>query len=195
MTKKDFFTRLEKGMKGVPREYKQEILSDFEHHFDDAEADGRTEDEICSSLGNPTMIGKASRVEFLVKEAETRKSTKNVFRAILAAAGLSLVNVLFVLAPFVSVWTVITSIWAVAAGLALGGVGSIVGMIFSSFLRSYLGGTISSVLFMVFSGIGISALGVLLGFGMYYVTRWFYRVTLSYIKINISIIKKEVVNE
>ena len=195
MTKKDFFTRLEKGMKGVPREYKQEILSDFEHHFDDAEADGRTEDEICAILGNPIMIGKAGRAEFLVKEAETRKSIKNILRAILAAAGLSLVNVLFVLAPFISIWAVIVSIWAAAAGLALGGVGSIAGMVFSPFLRSYLGGTISSGLFMVFFGIGISALGVLLGFGVYYVTRWFYRVTLSYIKINISIVEKEGENE
>lgn len=72
--------------------------------------------------------------------------------------------------------------------IALSGVGILLGLIFSPFVRSYVTGP-SNLLFTIFSSIGLSALGALFCIGMTYVSKWFYKITLKYIQFNINIVR------
>ena len=42
MTRDDFLSRLKRGLVGLPMSSQAEILSDYETHFDDGRAAGRT---------------------------------------------------------------------------------------------------------------------------------------------------------
>lgn len=56
MKKDDYLNTLSQGLKQYDESYVQEILNDYEEHFQDALANGKSEEEICASLGNPQEL-------------------------------------------------------------------------------------------------------------------------------------------
>lgn len=56
MKKETYLNTLSQGLKQYDSAYIDEILSDYEEHFQDALARGKSEDEICAQLGDPAQI-------------------------------------------------------------------------------------------------------------------------------------------
>lgn len=56
MNKKEFMQKLKDGLIGLNQTDKREVLLDYEEHFMDGKNQGRTEEEICESLGEPKQI-------------------------------------------------------------------------------------------------------------------------------------------
>ena len=56
MNKKDFINKLSSYLAGVPVEERQDVINDFEDHFKEGIAEGRTEEEIAESLGDPKAL-------------------------------------------------------------------------------------------------------------------------------------------
>lgn len=56
MNKNEFMRKLKDGLVGLNQTDKREILLDYEEHFLDGIKLGRTEEEICESLGDPTEL-------------------------------------------------------------------------------------------------------------------------------------------
>lgn len=56
MKKDDYLNILSQGLKQYDESYVQEILNDYEEHFQYALANGKSEEEICASLGNPQEL-------------------------------------------------------------------------------------------------------------------------------------------
>ncbi|MEE3156194.1 MAG: DUF1700 domain-containing protein, partial [Pseudomonadota bacterium] len=56
MTRLEFIRRLEAGLKGLPREDVDDILSDYAEHFEAGMAEGRSEEAIAAALGDPARL-------------------------------------------------------------------------------------------------------------------------------------------
>jgi uncharacterized membrane protein len=58
MTRADFIARLRRGLAGMSPEAVDDIVADYETHFADGAADGRSEDEVAEGLGDPDRLAR-----------------------------------------------------------------------------------------------------------------------------------------
>lgn len=63
MNKNEFMRKLKDGLVGLNQTDKREILLDYEEHFLDGLKSGRSEEDICESLGDPTEIAANLKTE------------------------------------------------------------------------------------------------------------------------------------
>ncbi len=70
MTKAAYMAELKAGLCGFDKEIRDEIINDYDEHFEEGIALGKTEDEICKELGS---------VEELVEELKEIGNRKKAF--------------------------------------------------------------------------------------------------------------------
>lgn len=193
MNKNQFLHALGKELKSLPKEEKNDILYDYEEHFSMGASDGKTEEEIAETLGNPSTLGKKYRAEYLVGTAEKEQSAGNILRAVVATLGLGFFNLIFVLGPFIALLAVIFAFFAVSGAVLLVGV--------SIFLAvtplPIIWGQVHLPAFIlahpaasIFLSAGLTALGMLMIIATGYITLWVFRLTLKYLRLNIDIITR-----
>jgi uncharacterized membrane protein len=188
MNKEKFIERLSKNLKNLPKEEVTDILSDLEEYFEVGLERGRTEEELVSSMGDPKTLAREIRVESFIKKAEESASTGNIARAVFTSIGLSFFNLIFILPPFIAIFSIILSLFAVSVSLGAAGITGMVGSLFYSLYSQYLTFTLHpAALFFLFLGIG--AFGVLFFVGNIYLWKLTYRGTVKYLRFNLSIIK------
>lgn len=102
MNKRQFIERLENELIENDVKNIKDILNEYENHFEEGKKVGKSEEEICESLGSPEMIANeyTNKAE---KELEIKKARKN-FEKIVAIALCCIVLIisLIVLVPVVS---------------------------------------------------------------------------------------------
>ena len=150
----------------------------------------KTEEEISESLGNPKVLGKSFKIETLLGEDKERSRAVSVLRAALTSLSLGFISVVFILGPFVALISVFASLWAVAGALALSGVGAIFLLILQPLFPEIIVYGGQNIAFVIFSSIGISALGFLGILGMIRLSKYVFLVIEKYIKFNVRIVKK-----
>lgn len=125
------------------------------------------------------------------KPFENRKNVENVSISVIAAISLIFFNLVFILGPFLGLCGAIIGLFAAAAGVELAGLGLVLGPLFLPAFSNYIAlpTNIPYDLAILF-GIGTAALGALFLIGVYYVAKYFFKGTASYIKWNIKIIKR-----
>ena len=77
MKKDEFLSELKKNLGSMPDADKQDVLSDYEEHFRVGMADGRSEEEIAQSLGNPSAIGATYCVSAMLEKPVTKGANTN----------------------------------------------------------------------------------------------------------------------
>ena len=193
MKKDEFLSELKKNLRGMPDTDKQDALNDYEEHFRVGMADGRSEEEIAQSLGNPRAIGNAFRIDAMLDEPKEDGSTSgaSVLRAVFASISLTFLNLVFVVAPFFIFLVVLGILWGIAGTLVVDGV--LISL--SPFvvpdvldLTGYFDSPFWRCIFMLFGGIGIGALGYLACIGMIVLSDSFFKGVSQYVKFNIRII-------
>jgi uncharacterized membrane protein len=187
MNKKEFLGRLSELIIDIPEEEKKDILFDYEEHFRIGLEKGRKEEEIAASLGDPKIIAKQSRASCILKEAEKTTSASNIMRAIFAAVGLGFFNLVIVLGPAIGLMGILVALFAAAFAITISGVavlfGTLMGPVFSWSIYIPFAAVVSIPL-----GIGLTALGLLSIIGAFYLTKFFYKLSISYLKMNLQII-------
>jgi len=191
MNKEQFLSQLRRSLSGIPEEEKKEILYDYEEHFRSALENGQEEEEIARSLGNPRVLGKSYRIESLLDKERGGYRASNILRAVFASLSLGFLNVIITIPLFAGLFAGLAGLWAGAVSLAVSGAAVIVGVILQPLLPAFinLGGL--SIPFLIFSGLGISALGLLSVIGMWKLSQLFFRMTARYVQFNVRIIKKQ----
>ncbi|EHN76812.1 hypothetical protein SMCF_3673, partial [Streptomyces coelicoflavus ZG0656] len=58
MTRSEFIVRLRNGLVGLPTATANDIVADYETHFADGLAAGRTEAEVAAALGDPGRLAR-----------------------------------------------------------------------------------------------------------------------------------------
>jgi len=187
MNKKEFLGRLSELIKDIPEEEKKDILFDYEEHFRIGLEKGRKEEEIAASLGDPKIIAKQSMASCILKEAEKTTSASNIMRAIFAAVGLGFFNLVIVLGPAIGLMGILVALFAAAFAITVSGAavlfGTLMGPVFAWNIYIPFAAVVSIPL-----GIGLTALGLLSIIGAFYLTKFFYKLSISYLKMNLQII-------
>jgi len=88
MNRRLFINRLGAALRPMLAAAADEIIADYEGHFAEGLAAGRTEQEVAAALGDPERIARELRAEAGLKRWETERSPSAAFAAIIAIIGL-----------------------------------------------------------------------------------------------------------
>ncbi len=99
MTREGFISALRAGLQGAPPALVEEIIADYEAHFSDGVAAGRSEADVATALGDPRRLARELRAEAGMKRWEAERSPANAASAIIALIGLGAIDIMFLL-PF-----------------------------------------------------------------------------------------------
>jgi len=165
MTRDDFLAGLRSGLTGLPQSQIDEALADYQSHFNEGLADGRSEEEIAAALGDPARLAREMRAEAGFRRWETSRSAGSLAGVMMALLGLAAIDVVFML-PFLFVIAGI--LFAFGVGVIVAFVVGIALALFSLFpgmawfgLTGNFGGALASGLAglgLIFGGIGFGAL-------------------------------------
>ncbi|MEK4025932.1 MULTISPECIES: HAAS signaling domain-containing protein [unclassified Sporosarcina] len=180
MNKKKFFTHLKNNLTKLPHEERQEILQDYEEYFAIGQLDGKSEEQIATSLGSPKTIGKELSAAYHLEKAETTGSTGNLLRAIWAVIGLGFFNLIIVLGPFIALVALIVSGWVTGIGFTAAPLLILLNPILAP-------GTFE--LFDLFNSLALCGLGLFISIGMLYATKYFMNGFIRYMKFNGKLVK------
>jgi uncharacterized membrane protein len=147
MNRAHFMAQLRDGLSGLHHSDIGDILSDYESHFADGAADGRTEDEVSAALGDPARLARELRAEVGFKRWEERPSAGNFMGVVLALLGLATID-------FIILLPLLCFLAALFFGLSMGCLGMVVG---GSFLLFNLlwGGVMGNAAMQALIGIGL----------------------------------------
>ena len=201
MDKNSFLKRLDERLKFLADSERKDILYDYEEHIAAAVENGEDEQAVIDKLGSPDLIARQFNATRTIKQAESNKTTGNMLRAVLATMGLGFLNLIFVLGPFFGLLGCLIGVYAVAFGFGISGL-----IMAAIGLYGLLGGNLDSFIQLgvsfsynpdVFSmgilGLGVffGALGGLVGVLSAWLTKWFYKGSIAYLKLNLRVIKGE----
>lgn len=155
MSKDAFLRRLKQGLAGLPAEEVEEVVADYAAHFAESDAHGRDEAEVAAALGDPARIARELRADIGLRRFETHWSLSNLMGAIMALAGLAIVDLVLFL-PLLIVAIVLAVAFAIVL-IAVGAVG--LKMIFMAVLFGPAG-TLADLFARLFIGVGLVSGGV-----------------------------------
>jgi uncharacterized membrane protein len=122
MTKDAFIARLREGLRGLPAQAVADAVADYESHFADGEAAGRTDEEIAAALGDPGRLARELRAEAGLKRWEEERSPSGAASAVFAVLGLGALDLLILLPLLMAVGGALFGMaMAAIAGLFAGG--------------------------------------------------------------------------
>lgn len=180
MTKDKFLQQLKVSLNRLPGKELRDILQDYEEHFTFGLEEGKTEEEIVTSLGSPAQIAKELLTDYHLEQVTASATIGNVFRAFWAVIGLGFFNLVIVLGPAI----------AIAASLFAGWILGI------SLLASPLLVIVEAIvhpsafqLFNLFISLAFCGVGYFVAIGMSFVTNLAIKGIVRYLKFNVSIVK------
>jgi uncharacterized membrane protein len=97
MTRQAFMARLREGLRGLPPSVQADIVADYETHFTEGAAAGRSEEEVAAALGDPGRLARELRAERGLQRWEEERTPSAGAAAIFAVLGLGAIDILFLL--------------------------------------------------------------------------------------------------
>ena len=174
MTRTEFLDRLRQGLAGLPPETITDVMNDYDTHFADAAAAGRTEAEVAAALGDPSRLARELRAEAGVKSWETAKSPSSAVGAVIAILGLGALDIMFLIPFLMGVAGTMVGILTAAVGVFIAG-----GVLFAAGPFMGLPGGVAGALLgglgLMAGSVAIAALIVALGVWLVNGTIWYAR--------------------
>lgn len=182
MNRKAFCDALRANLSGMPPAAIEEIVADYEAHFNDGIAAGRSEEEISAALGDPARLARELRVEAGLARWEAKRSPGNALTAILALLGLGAIDV-FILLPFIfGAGAALIGLYFASIGVFVGGAAAFA---FGPFTAPP-GGPLAAVLFglgMIAAAICLAAVLTLITIGLVNALVWYARLHYRALKL------------
>jgi uncharacterized membrane protein len=97
MTRQAFMARLREGLRGLPPQTVADIMSDYETHFTEGEAAGRSEADVAAALGDPDRLARELRAENSLNRWREERSPSAAASAIFAVLGLGAFDIIILL--------------------------------------------------------------------------------------------------
>lgn len=119
--KDDFLTRLAAGLRGLPRETIDDILQDYEGHFEDGRRAGRSDEDIARHLGDPARLARELRAEAGIQRWEDERSLAAGLGAVVGLLGLAALDLFLVIPVLITVLSVLLAFALVALCVGLAG--------------------------------------------------------------------------
>jgi uncharacterized membrane protein len=181
MNKEMFINELNQHLDKIPLDDRKEIIYDYEEHFEIGLSEGKTEEEISNSLGNPKSIAKELLLDYRVQQAEKDSNVVTMSRAVLAFIGLSFLNLIILFPPFMSIVGVLIGIWVTALVLTLSPIAALISGFFLSFDATFLS--------IILKSLVACGTGLIIIFCATYITKFFIEIVIKYLKYNLRLIK------
>lgn len=178
MSKADFFLQLRARLRGVPPEEQENILGVYEDLFRQAEAGGKSEEDIIRSLG---FIPVPMEPLPPVRNTRPPSSGRGGLRSVSAAFALLLFNLIFVLAPFITIAALLFGFSLVAVLFSFSLVWVVIG--------TGIPPTFQTLLLEIFTTMTLSGIGILLGAAMWKLNIAFWAVVKRYLALNLRLIR------
>ncbi len=181
MTRTEFLDNLRKGLKGLPAATIDDIVADYDTHFSDALAAGRSEADVASALGDPQRLARELRAEAGVKNWETAKTPSSALSAIAALIGLGALDILVLIPVIGGVAGSLIGVFTAAIGIFIGG-----GVLFA--VGPFLG-LPGGVIGMLLAGFGVMAGAVAVGALTIALTIWLVNGVIWYARLHYRVLK------
>ncbi|HJT43821.1 MAG TPA: DUF1700 domain-containing protein [Rhizomicrobium sp.] len=147
MNRAHFMAQLRDGLSGLHHTDISDILADYESHFADGAADGRTQEEVAAALGDPARLARELRAEVGFRRWEENRSAGNFVGVVLALLGLATIDFIILL-PF------LCFLAALFFGLAVACLAMVVGGTFLLFNLLW-GGVMGNAAMQLLVGLGL----------------------------------------
>ncbi|MDP9742930.1 UNVERIFIED_ORG: putative membrane protein [Bacillus sp. B2I3] len=184
MNKEQFLKQLNASLTRLSLEEREDILQDYEEYFEIGMEEGKSEQEISKSLGNPKQISKELMATYLLGQVEQTTSAGNVMRAVWAVIGLGFFNLVIVLGPFIGLIGVVIAGWVSAIAFILAPLGALFNLVLGNFQ-----------LFDLFFALGLCGIGIFIAMGMFVATSALTKGFIRYLKFNASLVKGGLKND
>jgi uncharacterized membrane protein len=163
MNRASFLAELRMGLSGLPSPEIEETVADYDAHFSEGMAAGRSEAAIANALGDPARLAKELRAEAGFRRWESERSAGSLVGAVIALLGLATLDLIF-LVPFVCVMAaILIAMFATAVALAFAGGAVWLAAIFPGVVVTGATGLFSSVAALWLGGFGLIAGAIGLG--------------------------------
>lgn len=184
MNKEQFLKQLNASLTRLSLEEREDILQDYEEYFEIGMEEGKSEQEISKSLGNPKQISKELMATYHLGQVEQTTSAGNVMRAVWAVIGLGFFNLVIVLGPFIALIGVVIAGWVSAIAFILAPLGALFNLVLGNFQ-----------LFDLFFALGLCGIGIFIAMGMFVATSALTKGFVRYLKFNASLVKGGLKND
>jgi len=121
MNRAHFMAQLRDGLSGLHHTDISDILRDYESHFADGLADGRTEDEVAAALGEPARLARELRAEVGFRRWEEHRNPGNFVGVVLALLGLATIDFIILLPLLCGLAAIFFGLSIACLGLVVGG--------------------------------------------------------------------------
>jgi uncharacterized membrane protein len=121
MTRQAFMARLREGLRGLPAQTQADITADYERHFAEGAAAGRTEAEVADALGDPTRLARELRAEAGVRRWREERNASAGGAAVLAVLGLGAIDIIVLLPILLGIVGTMIGSTVAAGGLFVAG--------------------------------------------------------------------------
>ncbi|WP_395942708.1 DUF1700 domain-containing protein [Brevundimonas sp.] len=181
MTRADFIARLKNGLVGLPTAAANDIIADYETHFADGLAAGRTEAEVAAALGDPDRLARELKAEAGIQRWHQEKNPSSAAAAVFAVLGLGAVDILILLPIAMGVVGTIFGFFIAAIALFFAGGAIMVAGPFAGFP----GGPLAAILM----GLGLMAGSIFIGALLSIVTIWLVNATVWFARLHYRLLK------
>jgi len=158
MTRAEFMARLKRGLVGMPTSTAADILSDYDTHFEDGAAAGRSEAEVAQALGDPDRLARELKAEAGAQRWHQEKNPSAAAAAVFAVLGLGAIDILILLPVLMSVIGVLFGFYMAAIAIFIAGGAVMVAGPFAGFPGGWLAAILGGLGLMA----GATALSALL---------------------------------
>jgi uncharacterized membrane protein len=181
MTREEFIGRLRSGLAGLPPTSIVELVDDYETHFTDALAAGRSEAEVAAALGDPDRLARELRAEAGLRRWEAERNPSAAANAVFAVLGLGAIDLL-VLLP-VLLWVAGVLLGSFIVAVACFGVGAVL-MVAGPFIIHGVPMTAVGLagLGVMAGGTGVGATATIVTIGTVNVLAWYGRLHMRLLR-------------
>lgn len=183
MTKTAYMDKLKAYLHSLPSDELEDILSDYDEHFEVGLSKGKTAEEISKELGDPYDISRNYiNASSITNVAVTTSNNQGILIILLLAAF----NIVIVIGPYISIVGLLIGMYITGVSFIFGGIALMLGNAFNFI------GIISQphILTSLGFGIGLSSLGVLTLILGIYLSKLLISLTKRYISWNIEIVNR-----
>ncbi|HEV7227126.1 DUF1700 domain-containing protein [Brevundimonas sp.] len=181
MTRAEFISRLKKGLVGLSAPAADEIVQDYEAHFDAGAADGRSEAEVAAALGDPDRLARELRAEAGARAWNQQPGASSAAGAIFAIIGLGAIDILILLPIVLPVFGSLVAVLVSGIGVFLAGGFTLVA---GPFLDPPGGPAVA-----LLGGVGVMGLGIFMTALCAVFVKWLIDATVWYARLHYRVLK------
>lgn len=160
MNRAMFLSELRMGLSGLPQNEIDETVADYETHFAEGIAAGRSEAAIANALGDPARLARELRAEAGFKRWETERSPGSMVSAVVALLGLATLDLIFLLPFVLFVGGILLVMLLTAIGMFFGGGAVLLLALFPGVVMFGTSGMLGSGMALALAGFGLIAGGI-----------------------------------